>query len=430
MKPDYSLRFSDNSGVHSFQLKKIDQKSDQLPVNVITIDNINYKVKASDRAIALLKTHISAEDDFVSFHKFTGSLHEDLGLKKNESIVFKNIITSSLAPTKTEATAIKAIQLQIEKLSKENKFSGTVLIAKTNSPNLIEAYVGFRNIETKKVINSDTQFNIASMTKMFTTVGILQLMEEGKLSLDDPIGDYLPTEITNDNMKKVTIRQLLTHTGGTGAIKGDYWEISNPKDFIKVTKDNEPDNPGIKCSYSNLGFVLLGAIIENVSNMDYYQYIQKNVFNEAAMNNSNYQLKTDQSPNTAIGYMGKNNELSVNHKFLPLRGTPAGCSYSTGRDLLAFSEALQNETLLKKSSTRELIKTFVTETSDAHPTNHSIGFMTGDGWYGHTGHYDGANGELRIYPKSGYTVIVLANRDQSQASKLADFIDNALPLDL
>nr|MBA2727862.1 beta-lactamase family protein [Parachlamydiaceae bacterium] len=418
MIPNYSLNFSDNSGAHSFQLKKIDQNVAHLPINVISIDKINYKIKGSDEEIARLKTHIST-GGLVSFGGFSGSLQENQGIVKKESVIFKNTIATILAPTKTEAEEINAIQLHIEKLSKNKDFSGTVIIAKNNSDTLLETYTGFRNIELKKLNDDNTQFNLASMTKMFTIVGILQLMEQKELSLDDPIGKYLSkelslvevdpngkhlsNEITNENMKKVTIHQLLTHTGGAGKIEGNYWEIETPKGFIENTKNKEPSFiPGTQCSYSNLGFVLLGAIIENVSKMDYYTYIQEKIFNVAEMKNSNYQLKTMQSSSTAIGYMGENSkELESNHRFLPLRATPAGCSYSTGQDLLAFSNALQNNKLLKVPSSLELIQTNLQVTTDLHPTNHAIGFMTGDGWYGHTGDYEGANGELRIYPKLG-----------------------------
>lgn len=423
MIPDRPIQIYNSSGNNAFQLEKLDLKQDHLPVNGISINKINYVVKASNETISDLKKCIS-ETKFESFHEFAASLQENLGFEK-ESTVFINTINPNSSPSNKEAEGLKAISLQIDKLAEEKNFSGSALIANANGDILLEAYAGFANIGTKKVNSADTQFNIASIAKMFTAVAILQLLEnDPKLSLDDPIKKFLSDEIPNKKMQEITIRQLLTHTGGTGKIEGDFRVIQTPKGFIDVTKNNDPLNPG-ECSYSNLGFVLLGAIIENVSNKDYYTYVQENIFKVAEMKNSDYHEKTDHRENTAIGYMGKNNALLANQDNLPFRGLPSGMAYSTGQDLLAFSKALQNKTLLKEDSSLELIKTYVKTTNDkVHPTDHSTGFMTGEGWFGHTGHYDGANGELRIYPE--YTVCILANRDQDQASNLADFIHDEL----
>lgn len=424
MIPDRPHPFYNSSGINAFQLVKLTSKQDHMPVNVISIENIDYVVNGSNEVISQLKKCIF-ETKFESFYEFTASIQENLGFE-TESTVFMNIINPDLSVSNKEVAALKAISFQIDKLAKEKNFSGSALIANANGDILLQAYVGYANIGTKKVNNSDTQFNIASIAKIFTTVAILQLLENHTqlLSLDDPISKYLSDEIPNELMRKITIRQLLTHTGGTGPTGGNFREISTPEEFIEATKNRAPLKPG-ECNYSNLGFVILGRIIEKVSNMDYYTYVQEKIFNLADMKNSAYHKKTDHLPNTAIGYMGKNDALLANQDNLPIRGLPSGMAYSTGHDLLAFSKALQNKTLLKEASSLELIKTYVTTTKDPkNPSNHSTGFMTGEGWFGHTGRYDGANGELRIYPE--YTVIVLANRDEEQASNLTKFIHEEL----
>lgn len=331
----------------------------------------------------------------------------------------------------TEKAAIQAIQAKVNELTKNDKFSGAILITKKGSDSpLLTKSVGIANRTTQQANSSEIQYNLASMSKMFTIVGILQLIEneESPLSLDSPIGDFLP-EITNEEMKKVTVRQLLTHTGGTDRIEGDYNTIMHPKGFIEVSKDRAPSfEPGTKWEYSNYGLILLGAIIENVSKKDFYQYIQENIFDKVGMKNSNYQKKTELSPNTAVGYMIKKRGFVENQKLLPIRGTPAGNSYSTVDDLNKFATAVQDGTLLNANSLK-LISTREHVTNEDPPSNFAIGFMTGDHWFGHSGRYEGVNGELRIFPKAGYTVAILANRDPPAASSLADFIEDTLPLE-
>lgn len=311
-----------------------------------------------------------------------------------------------------------------------------------NSVPLIESAVGFANMELNQKNSIETCFNIASIGKMFTTVAILQLVEDGKLSLNDPIGKFLPEIITNEEMKKVTISQLLTHTGGTVGktvdekpidIDGPFREISHFRDYIEISKDRAPSFvPGNDCQYSNYGFVLLGAVIEKITQKDYYEYIQEKIFDVAGMQSSSFPLKTNLPSDAAVGYITTDTGVSDNQDALPLKGLPSGLGYSTGSDLVRFSNALldlENKKLLRYQSSLDLAQQTRTVTNDKeHPTKHSMGFMTGDHWFGHSGHYDGVNGEVRIYPQTGYIVVALANRDQEAATDLAQFIDDTLPL--
>jgi CubicO group peptidase (beta-lactamase class C family) len=118
--------------------------------------------------------------------------------------------------------------------------------------------------------------------------------------------------------------------------------------------------------------------------------------------------------------------LVDNIEKLPLRGTPAGGGYSTARDLLHFANALEQGVLLDPS----LLKT---AERDAVPTGwgeqYGLGFFVGDSWYGHTGVAEGINGNFKIFPSSGYNVIILANMDRPAAERVADFIQARLPLE-
>ncbi len=303
MSSQFSLHFSDHSGDYHLQLKEVDHQKK----NSIAIAGRSYKIKGSEAAITQLKSHLKV-NKFENFHQFKASLQANVGVEKKVSVVFQKIIKKSDQPNvslystpveaghiplkSNEVEAISAIQSKVITLEKENKFSGTLIIARSGGGDpLIAKSVGFANIELRQKNNLETQFNIASIGKIFTAVGVLQLVEEDKLSLEDPIGKYLP-EITDEKMKNITIHQLLTHTGGTGSIEGDFRATSHFKDYIKVSKGRKPlFDPGTQCKYSNFGFVLLGAIIEKIEKKDYYQYIQERVFDIAGMQHSTFPLK-------------------------------------------------------------------------------------------------------------------------------------------
>lgn len=325
----------------------------------------------------------------------------------------------------SESEALKAINSEMTRLEKEGKFSGTVLLTKVGNPTpLICRSIGKASLETQAANTAQTKFNLASMGKMFTAVAIHQLAEEGKLDLKEPIGNYLKTDIHPD-LAKATIGQLLTHTGGAGGLTGEeHFEDMGPKDFMRLLRDREPEfPPGTDWNYSNYGFVLLGAIIEEVSGKSYYDCIQERIFDKAEMNDSDFHLKTEETTNTATGYLRKRDGLKSNIEGLPMRGSPAGGGYSTVEDLNRFANALVQNKLLNANSLKA-----ISQPERVTPdSNYTQGFQDGDLWFGHEGKYEGVNGGLRIYPQSGYIVTVMGNFDPPAATNLAEFIGSRLP---
>ena len=133
------------------------------------------------------------------------------------------------------------------------------------------------------------------------------------------------------------------------------------------------------------------------------------------MQSSSFPLKTGSLPSdAAVGYITTDTEFSDNQDVLPLRGLPSGLGYSTGTDLIRFCNALLEGKLLSDPNSLDLAQKSLTVTSDEHPSKHSMGFMTGDHWFGHAGHYNGANGEVRIYPQTLYLVVALAIETKRQ----------------
>jgi D-alanyl-D-alanine carboxypeptidase len=338
----------------------------------------------------------------------------------------------------TEADALKALSARANKLAGEDELSGAVLVARGDRVLFSRAY-GLADRKRAIPNTIGTRFRIGSMNKMFTAVAILQLVEAGKVKLTAPLGTYLPDYPNRELATKVTIHQLLTHTGGTGDIFGPSFDAHREQlrslaDYIKLYgKRGLEFAPGSRWAYSNYGFILLGVVIEKVTGQSYYDYVHAHIYAPAVMTRSG-SLPEDQAvPDRSIGYTKPPGTTAwiPNTDTLPFRGTSAGGGYSTVEDLARFAHALLSHKLLSPYSTKLLITGKVQ--TDAG-TRYAYGFddaraADGNGWVGHGGGAPGMNGDLRIYPKSGYVVAVLANIDPPAAQQISDYLDPRLPTD-
>jgi CubicO group peptidase (beta-lactamase class C family) len=331
-------------------------------------------------------------------------------------------------PRLKEAEALAALTAHAGELAKKDEFSGVVLVARHGEVLLQKAW-GLANRETGVPATLDTRFRLGSMNKMFTSVATLQLVEAGKLALDDPIGKYLSDYPNKDVASKVTVRHLLTHTGGTGDIFGPDFEknrltLREHSDYLKLYGSRGLSHePGAEFRYSNYGFVLLGALIEKVTGMSYYDYVRSHIFQPAGMSSTASLAETEAVPNRSIGYMKASGGWAPNTDTLPWRGTAAGGGYSTAGDLLRFARALESGKLISKASLAAATTPF--------KEGYGFGFgIQGEGplrAYGHGGGAPGMNGELRVFPQLGYVVICLSNLDPPAATRLVDFFALRMP---
>ena len=323
-------------------------------------------------------------------------------------------------------------QYLLEKTN-ENKFSGTVLIAKDGDPIFQKAY-GFASKRLNIYNKVDTKFNLGSINKIFTSVAIAQLIENGQLSIDDPIGKYLdifPQGIAN----KVTIRHLLNMMSGWG----DYWtneyylshkdELQTVSDYMKFIKDIPLDfEPGTNFQHCNTGYEVAGAIIEKISGMDYFDYVKKNVYTVSGMTNSDSYFRDGPVENRAVGYTNMKHTdqaseayQSDNLDMLPTRGTPAGGGYSTVDDMLKFDKALRNNKLLSSDYTQYLISRFSGSPDDP--------FTPPSKTYRVVGGAPGVNAFLGIDFQSSHSIIVLSNYDHPVAMDVAEKIIKMLDIE-
>lgn len=338
-------------------------------------------------------------------------------------------------PRMSEGEALAALRAELDKNAAAGRFAGSVLVAKNGKQIFTGAY-GLADREKKIPNKLDTRFRIGSMNKMFTAAAVLQLAQAGKIQLSDPIGKHLTDYPNKDVASKVTIHHLLTHTGGTGDFFGPEFdahrlELRTLQDYVKLYGKRGPKfEPGSRWEYSNYGFLLLGVVIEKVTGESYYDYVREHVYQPAGMTSSGSLAEDEAVPERSVGYtkFGGSETWRPNTDTLPYRGTSAGGGYSTVEDLLRFANAIEGHKLLDAHYT-ELLTTGKVDTPNGE--KYAYGFMDrkvgGVRCFGHGGGAPGMNGDLQIYPESGYTIAVLSNMDPPAAQRFADFIGNRLP---
>jgi CubicO group peptidase (beta-lactamase class C family) len=337
-------------------------------------------------------------------------------------------------PRMTESELATALGARLEMEAAADRFAGAVMVARDGKTVFGGAY-GLADRERKIPNALHTRFRIGSMNKMFTATAVLQLVQAGKVKLEEPVGKYLPDYPNRDIATKVTIHQLLTHTGGTGDFFGPEFdvhrlELRTLQDYVKLFGERGPAfEPGSKWAYSNYGMLLLGVIIERVGGVSYYAHVHDNVYKPAGMTGTASLAEDEVVPDRSIGYMKRDGAWKPNMDTLPYRGTSAGGGYSTVEDLLRFATALRANELLNAHYT-DLLTTGKVETGNGG--KYAYGFdetvVEGARSFGHGGGAPGMNGDLRIYPHSGYVIAVLSNLDPPAAGRVSQFISNRLPV--
>lgn len=350
----------------------------------------------------------------------------------------------------SEAAVVREIRRHVEMAATEDRFSGVVLVSKGPRTVFHQAY-GMAEKGFRIPNRPDTKFNLASMNKMFTSIAIAQLVAAGKLSFNDKLAKVLPDYPNKQVAEKITIQHLLTHTSGLG----DYFDnpefrphrerFRHPTDYFPLFA-NDPlrFEPGTRFSYSNAGFIVLGAVVERLSGENYFDYVREHIFRPSGMNDTDSYELTEVVPNLAVGYahfeddpMGIDPRRS-NIAFLPFKGSPAGGGYSTAPDLKKFAQALRTYKLLSEELTETITSPKIDMAGSPRPAKYGYGFaierVNNKEIRGHSG--GGANSGIdssmeilwsNSYDNS-YTVIVLGNYDSPAAEDLAHKICEFLAL--
>ena len=322
----------------------------------------------------------------------------------------------------------------LDRLVEAEAFSGTALLAKDGAI-VFEAARGIADRNHGVPMRLDSKLNLGSMNKMFTAVVIGQLVDEGKLSFQDPVAKFLGDKgWTKADLSKVRIEHLLSHTSGLGSYFNETYQrmarqLLRKLDDYKplVAEDTLAFEPGTKWQYSNTGFLLAGAVIEAVTGRDYFDVVRERVYAKAGMPGSDSYDIDLVVPNLAIGYSRERTPSGARWRANTfehvIRGGPAGGGYSTARDLLAFAEAMRQGRLVTAATAERLWS--------AKPELQSPEYGYGFGASkddlgrraGHSGGFPGISSGLDIYLDTGWTIVVLSNVDggmQPVAQKLRE----------
>jgi len=314
-----------------------------------------------------------------------------------------------------EARVLAATGDIARRLAASDAFAGSIIIAQDDLAPWAYSVGTFNRDDARRII-ADTPMFLASAGKMFTAVGIFQLVEKGKVALDATLSRYLP-DYPNKDMAKVTIRQLLGHRGGTGEdgvlqredTANRAW-VRTIDDYIKLNGDRPPAfPPGSKFSYSNYGFILLGAVIERVSGLAYQDYIQQHVFGPAGMTNASFP-DLQHIKDIPVGYstfFEAEPKPIASTAVLPWRGSAAGGGVASATDMLRFITALNSNVLLSA-------KSLAMATKPNEKGWYGLGFVTQGGehpLWGHGGFGYGMSVAAQRFPNEKTTFICIATRD-------------------
>ncbi|NIL99952.1 MAG: serine hydrolase [Acidobacteria bacterium] len=258
---------------------------------------------------------------------------------------------------------------------------GAAVIAVRGGEVVYRGARGMADLENGLPLTPESVFRLGSITKQFTAAAILLLVERGELSLSDRLTEFLPDYPVHD--PQITIEHLLTHTSGIfnytdipGYIREGVRLDVTVGELIDGFKDQPPKfAPGERFSYSNSGYVLLGAIIETVSGQSYEEFIRRNVFEPLGMKHSYYGSHTRLIPRRARGYDGSPGEWS-NADFISMTHPHgAGGLLSTVDDLAIWDAALYTDRLLRPESVRKMMRGFTLNDGSGSP--YGLGFGIG-----------------------------------------------------
>lgn len=273
---------------------------------------------------------------------------------------------------------------------------------------------GFANVELQVPVTPETVFQSGSVGKQFTATAVMMLVEEGKISLADPLTRFFPDAPAA--WKNVTVRHLLSHTGGFGDYPQhfDYRHDRTENQMLKLVESQPLDfPPGSRWKYSNLGYLTLGVLIHRVTGQFYGDFLHDRIFQPLGMN-TRIISEADIVPNRAAGYRLVKGQLKNQEWVAPHINTSAdGSLYFNILDLAKWDAALYTEQLLKRSSLEQMWAPVRLNDGTPNPGHYGFGWRI-DQQHGHRviehgGAWQGFTTNISRYVDDKLTVVVLTN---------------------
>jgi CubicO group peptidase (beta-lactamase class C family) len=330
------------------------------------------------------------------------------------------LVTSSLV-ARTKAEEIDAV---IQKYFEYGQFNGSALIAERGQIILKKGY-GFANFEWEIPNDPTTKFRLASITKQFTAMLIMQQVEKGTIGLDDPIGKYI-SDYPKPAADKITVRRLLTHTSGLF----NYTDLRDSRvdrtprtvDEIIALFSTRPleFEPGSKMKYSNSGYVLLGAMLEKVTGKPYERLLRDDILEPLGMKNTGYDHSETILKKRAAGYGRRVTLENASYIDMSLPYS-AGAMYSTVEDLYLWDQALYSDKLLSPASKKVYFAPFLRNYAFGWDVrNSAIGATTDSVMVlSHQGGINGFNTIIARLPEQRHLIVLLNNTGEARLMEMS-----------
>lgn len=334
------------------------------------------------------------------------------------AIMLSLVVASAAQTAPTQDFAARADEY-LSELAKQNRFSGSVLIARDGHVLLSKGY-GMANYETDTPNTPQTKFRLGSITKQFTAMAVMMLQERGKLSVQDSVCKYVAE--CPAAWQPVTIHHLLSHTSG-------IWNFTSAPDYLKTMmlaspvldtiarfKDKPLEfAPGERFNYSNSGYVLLGYLVEKISGQPYDVFLRENIFGPLRMTNTGYDNSSTVLKQRAAGYSLRTGTLT-NALYMDMTiPHGAGGLYSTVEDLYLWDQALYTEKLVKQKS----LDAIFTPVKNNYGYGFGIEKKFGLKNISHGGGINGFTTFISRFPDEKATVIVLGNLEGVDTGQIA-----------
>ena len=318
---------------------------------------------------------------------------------------------------------------ELEAMAAADRFSGSVLVTRGSDP-LLECAVGVADRGCGTPVHPGTRFGLASLSKMFTAAAVLSCVRDGLLRPEDRVADLLPATRRPRTMSdEVTVHHLLTHTSGIGdyaeededlpGYVEDYaalwrdrpsYRMERPDDYLPLYSDAPPvAEPGREWHYSNAGYVLLGAVLEEVAGDAYTSVVAERVLRPAGMTGAAYPRLDEAIPDFAIGYPPRTDEAAPwrsNVFSIPVIGGGDGGAVATARDVDTFLRAIASGSLFGDELSTVMRSRHVAIADDVWM---GYGVMVRPDGFGHGGGDPGGETLARHMPAEDLSLVVLCN---------------------
>ncbi len=380
------------------------------------LDLVRVARVQDSRALAVVRNKRTGHEQVLSVEIEPHAPHRITKLPWTRRRDEANVVGAAAPDGQSEQARLQEIGSYLKRLADADNFSGAVIIARDGEPVFAQAY-GYADRDKKTRNTVDTPFLLASMNKLFTGLAIGQLVEQGKLSYDDPVSKFAPDYPDAESAKRIKIKHLLSHTSGLDSFNPS---LSFPPDrtinvqtVLDITgKRPLKFDPGTRWAYSNTGMQLLGRVIEIVTGQDYYEYVRKNVYVRGGMTSDPFPDYGRDAVAMAQPYeiewdgtrLNDVNKMAITAR----RGGPAGGGIASARDLINLANAMNAGRIVKP----ETLRLHASAKPELGSPMYGYGFgvrFAGRPLAGHGGNALGQCTQFGALTDTPYTIVVLSN---------------------